>query len=200
MKTIPSIAIVVSNTLMGVGLRSIIKDMMPMADIRLFTDTNELANDMDPFAHFFVEADVLMKHSDFFTPFRHKVIVLLNSPSESASFSSYHTIPANQSEEQLIKAILRLEQSVHHDGQHLPSEIAHHDMERTRPTLSDREIEVLTLIVKGYINKEIADQLNVALTTVISHRKNIMEKLNIHSVPALTIYAVMNGFVKAENI
>jgi DNA-binding NarL/FixJ family response regulator len=40
----------------------------------------------------------------------------------------------------------------------------------------------------------------VALTTVISHRKNIMEKLNIHSVPALTIYAVMNGFVKAENI
>ena len=45
--------------------------------------------------------------------------------------------------------------------------------------LSAREIEVLVLITKGLINKEIADKLNISLTTVITHRKNIVEKLGI---------------------
>ena len=49
----------------------------------------------------------------------------------------------------------------------------------SRKVLSDREIEVLSLIVQGFINKEIADQLNIGLTTVITHRKNIMDKLGI---------------------
>ena len=57
--------------------------------------------------------------------------------------------------------------------------------------LSAREIEVLVLITKGLINKEIADKLNISLTTVITHRKNITEKLGIKSVSGLTIYAVM---------
>ena len=66
--------------------------------------------------------------------------------------------------------------------------------------LSDREIEVLSLIVQGFINKEIADRLNIGLTTVITHRKNIMEKLGVKSVSALTIYAVMNGYVDINRI
>ena len=48
---------------------------------------------------------------------------------------------------------------------------------------------------QGYINKEIADKLNIGLTTVITHRKNIMDKLGMKSVSALTIYAVMHGYV-----
>jgi DNA-binding CsgD family transcriptional regulator len=66
--------------------------------------------------------------------------------------------------------------------------------------LSDREIEVLSLIVQGYINKEIANQLNIGITTVITHRKNIMEKLGMKSVSALTIYAVMHGYVDIHQI
>jgi DNA-binding NarL/FixJ family response regulator len=58
----------------------------------------------------------------------------------------------------------------------------------------------MCLIVKGFINKEIADQLHIALSTVITHRKNIMEKLGVKSVSALTIYAVMNGFVDIHQI
>lgn len=68
------------------------------------------------------------------------------------------------------------------------------------PTLSAREIEVLVLVTKGYINKEIADKLNIGLTTVISHRKNITEKLGIKSVSGLAIYAVMNGYIDADSI
>ncbi len=63
-----------------------------------------------------------------------------------------------------------------------------------------REIEVLVLITKGLINKEIADKLNISLTTVITHRKNITEKLGIKSVSGLTIYAVMNGYIEADRI
>ena len=69
-----------------------------------------------------------------------------------------------------------------------------------RCLLSDRETEVMALIVRGYINKEIADKLNIGLATVITHRKNIMEKLGIRSVSALTIYAVMNGYVDIDSI
>ena len=66
--------------------------------------------------------------------------------------------------------------------------------------LSNREIEVLSLVVQGYINKEIALKLNISLTTVITHRKNIMEKLGMKSVSALTIYAVMHGYVDINKI
>ena len=66
--------------------------------------------------------------------------------------------------------------------------------------LSAREIEVLVLITKGLINKEIADKLNISLTTVITHRKNIMEKLHAKSVATLAIYAVMHGIVPVDQI
>ena len=66
--------------------------------------------------------------------------------------------------------------------------------------LTKREIEVLSLVARGFINKEIANKLNISLTTVITHRKNITEKLGIKSVSGLTIYAVMRGYVEADSI
>lgn len=53
----------------------------------------------------------------------------------------------------------------------------------------------MSLIVKGYINKEIANMLNISLATVVTHRRNIMDKLGFKSVSALTIYAVTRGYV-----
>lgn len=66
--------------------------------------------------------------------------------------------------------------------------------------LSSREVEVLSLVAQGMINKEIAEKLNISITTVISHRKNIQDKLGVKSVSALTIYAVMHGFVDVNKI
>ncbi|MBP5456966.1 MAG: response regulator transcription factor [Paludibacteraceae bacterium] len=61
--------------------------------------------------------------------------------------------------------------------------------------LSQREKEVLVLVAKGLTNKEIADQLNLSVYTVITHRKNITAKTNIKSVSGLTIYALLNNLV-----
>ena len=64
--------------------------------------------------------------------------------------------------------------------------------------LSEREKEVLTLVVQGLINKEIADKLHLSLHTVIAHRKNIAHKLNIHSTAGLTIYAIVNHLIEVD--
>jgi DNA-binding CsgD family transcriptional regulator len=55
-------------------------------------------------------------------------------------------------------------------------------------------------MVKGYINKEIADRLNISLTTVIFHRNNICDKLQTRSVGKLTIYAVLAGILQLNEI
>jgi DNA-binding NarL/FixJ family response regulator len=62
--------------------------------------------------------------------------------------------------------------------------------------LSDREIEVLRLLTQGLSNKEIADKLFISFHTVVSHRKNIVQKTGIKSVSGLTIYAVSNRLIE----
>jgi regulator of cell morphogenesis and NO signaling len=62
-------------------------------------------------------------------------------------------------------------------------------------TLSERERDVLIQLVNGLSNKEIADQLCISVHTVITHRKNITRKLNIHSTAGLTIYAIVNKLI-----
>ena len=66
--------------------------------------------------------------------------------------------------------------------------------------LSDREKEILVSVVKGMSNKEIAEFHNISIHTVITHRRNIGRKLEIHSVSGLTIYAILNKFVDIKDI
>ena len=61
--------------------------------------------------------------------------------------------------------------------------------------LSDRERDVIVALVQGMANKEIADHLCISVNTVITHRRNIARKLQIHSPAGLTIYAIVNGLV-----
>ena len=66
--------------------------------------------------------------------------------------------------------------------------------------LSEREKDVLIEIVKGLSNKEIADALCISIHTVITHRKNITRKLNIHSTAGLTIYAIVNKLINLNGL
>ena len=66
--------------------------------------------------------------------------------------------------------------------------------------LTTREKDVIKLIALGFANKEIADKLFISIHTVISHRKNITEKLGIKSISGLTVYAIMNKLLDLEDI
>lgn len=69
-----------------------------------------------------------------------------------------------------------------------------------REPLSAREREIIVCVVKGLTNKEIADELCISTHTVITHRRNIAAKLQIHSAAGLTIYAIVNKLVELSEI
>lgn len=69
------------------------------------------------------------------------------------------------------------------------------DIEDSYELLTQREREILQLIAEGKSNKDVANMLNLSLYTVETHRGNIMEKLNLHSVPELILYAVRKGVI-----
>jgi DNA-binding NarL/FixJ family response regulator len=65
-------------------------------------------------------------------------------------------------------------------------------------TLTQREREILKMIAEGYRNKEIAEDLCISVKTVEKHRANLMEKLDLHSIQALTAFAIEKGLVSRE--
>ena len=193
----PKIAIIDPNTLAVLGLKQLLLNMMPIVTVDTFGTLAELeANDADGYAHYFVSLDIVLANRAYFAERRRKTIVLTLSLSDSTQPSEFHTLCINQPEPQLVRQLLALEQHAHGQGQHLPPI----PQALQQKILSDREIEVMALIVQGYINKQIADRLNIALSTVVTHRKNIMDKLGLRSVSALTIYAVMHGYVDINKI
>ena len=177
----PKIAVVDANTLAVLGLKQMLQTVVPIMDVSAFGSFAELeANRPDSFFHYFVAQS----------------IVLTMNTDPATQPAGFHSLCINVPEAQLVRSLLALEQHAHAHGRNLPP------MPRalTGKLLSDREIEVLSLIVQGYINKEVGERLNIGLTTVITHRKRIMEKLGMKSVSALTIYAVTHGYVDINKI
>ena len=201
---IPRIAIIDQNTLEATGLKSIITDMVPMADVCTFasleemTQEEEASDDSLCFFHFFVSTQVLVAHADFFLQRQRQTIVLTSQPIVGRQFKNFHTLNTTQMEHDLLKSILTLFQYGHNSEKQRPN--APRFVENAETLLSPREAEVLALVATGCINKEIADRLCISLPTVVTHRKNICDKLHLRSVSSLTIYAVTHGIVNAEDI
>lgn len=191
----PEIAIIERNTLAALGMQTILEELIPHAVIRVFHSFEELIDDTpDMYAHYFVSIPIYFEHTAFFLERRPKCIVL--SAGEPQIPVGVPMLNTSLPQEKLIKTIMEMRNKGHEMTHHQLRPLPH----KTAKTLSAREIEVLVLVTKGLINKEIADKLNISLTTVISHRKNITEKLGIKSVSGLAIYAVMNGYIDAEVI
>ncbi len=72
--------------------------------------------------------------------------------------------------------------------------------ESDQDALSQREKEIVGCIVRGMTNKEIAEKLFISVHTVMTHRKNITRKLQIHSAAGLTIYAIVNKLVELSEV
>jgi DNA-binding NarL/FixJ family response regulator len=64
--------------------------------------------------------------------------------------------------------------------------------------LTSREAELLQMIAEGYVNKQIASELNISIKTVEKHRQHLMEKLNIHEIAGLTRYAIAAGVIESS--
>ena len=193
----PWIAIIDPNTLSALGLKHILQNVMPIMTIDVYGSFSELAaNEPDKYFHYFTAMNVVLENKAFFQERKRKTIVLTLSLDTMSQLSDFKCLYINVPEDQLVRSILTLQQHAHGHGEHLPPMP---DILKQK-ILSDREIEVMSLIVQGYINKEIADKLNIGLATVITHRKNIMDKLGMKSVSALTIYAVMHGYVDINKI
>jgi two-component system response regulator NreC len=65
----------------------------------------------------------------------------------------------------------------------------------THSLLTEREREVLQLLAEGRSNKEVATELNVGLSTIETHRGNLMQKLGLHNTAEIVLYAVRNGII-----
>jgi regulator of cell morphogenesis and NO signaling len=98
-------------------------------------------------------------------------------------------------------AIRRLEQQTRKDDiTKNIKQMVFKDGQDTSEVLSDRERDIIIGVVQGMQNKEIADSLNISVNTVITHRRNIARKLQIHSAAGLTIYAIVNGLVDISSV
>ena len=193
----PKIAIIDPNTLAVLGLRQLLQNVMPIMTVETFGSMTEFtANHPEQFFHYFVTMNIVLENRPFFTDHRRQTIVLTLSLDGGSQLSEFHSICINVPEQELVRSLLALQQHAHPQGKNLPAL----PQMLSRKVLSDREIEVLSLIVQGYINKEIATRLHISLSTVVTHRKNIMDKLGVKSVSALTIYAVMHGYVDINKI
>ena len=193
----PRLAIVDPNTLAAIGLRQLLQDFMPMIQVDVYGSMSELtANHPEGYAHFFVAMNIVVANRQFFLEHQHRTIVLTLSVDGNGQLPEFNSLCVNVPEKMLVRSMLMLLQKGHSHGRNLPPMTP----SAQRGTLTNREIEVMSLIVQGLLNKEVADRLGIGLTTVITHRKNLMDKLGLRSVSALTIYAVMNGYVDINAI
>ena len=101
-----------------------------------------------------------------------------------------------------VPAVLHLEREVSQANTHKKVEEAPTAKEEKTATddLSQREKEIITCVVKGMSNKEIAESLYISIHTVITHRRNIARKLQIHSPTLLTVYAIVNKLVDISEV
>ncbi|MBO6124802.1 MAG: helix-turn-helix transcriptional regulator [Bacteroidaceae bacterium] len=186
-------AVIDSNVLTCIGLQHLLGRLLPMAEIQVFTNSKELMElgDLSGFLHFFVSSNIFFQQPNFFRQLPKKTIVLVNGDMQIKDF---HTLNVCQSEKKLVGDIMALQHMGHDHAINLARQID------AKEVLSSREIEVAILLCKGYINKEIAEQLSLATTTVISHRKNIMEKIHARSLADVIIYCVIKGIVSIEEL
>lgn len=193
----PHIAILTENTLEGLGLAAIIERMMPFSEVHIYSAMKDMLGTKLQFFHYFVSSHFLLKEAKAIASLPR--VVVLSHGEEKLPMQGFHLFNVCQPEKEMVRAILSLANAGHRQPAPPAMIKDSNEIDKTAK-LTKRETDVLKLIVHGMLNKEIANELGVALTTVITHRKNLTAKLGIRSVSGLTIYAVTHGLVRMEEI
>lgn len=194
----PCIAIIDTNTLSGIALRGLLWDIYSSVEVLNYSNMDEFIKDSNRhFVHFFVSSEILFTCVEEFETLKSKTIVTSLGPDKAIEAAGFRVLDISRPEKELISEILHMHSIGHGEGGRKHNV---HDNKQASKELSTREKEVLSLMIKGLINKEIAEKLNISTTTVIFHRNNICEKLNTRSIGKLTIYAVLAGIVDINEI
>lgn len=185
-------AILDSNTLTCLGLQQLLNDLLPMVEIVVYNSIKELQESEDQrIAHIFVASRIYFENMQYFQENHKRAIVLVNG---DMAIKDVFTLNICQNEKKLVRDIMTLQHRGHSNS------MAMMRQDTNAVLLSPRETEVAVLLCKGFINKEVADKLNVSLSTIISHRKSIMEKLRARSLADIIIHCVTNGILSIEDL
>lgn len=191
------IAIVSPSQVIQLGLSAIVRENSGIYQLQNFNDLYSLQNFL-----LVNDASVVVIDAGIIT-FNQKLIISLRKEYSAASWIAIvyqyvnpsvigqfdDSITIDQGADDIMSVI----------NASLGTEKEHHEEVKTE-NLSDRETDVLKLLVTGYSAKEIAERLNISVNTVISHRKNISQKTGIKSLAGLTIYAVTNKVISMSNL
>jgi DNA-binding CsgD family transcriptional regulator len=122
--------------------------------------------------------------------FVHHFCIVMDSSVSSQSIGANDTIGLNASMDEIQSLVSKV----------LNKTGPLNEKESTHSELTVREKDVLKLVAMGHSSKEIADKLSISVHTVISHRKNVTEKLGIKSISGLTVYAILNKIINPDQI
>lgn len=179
------------------GIKALLEDFgsfRPVAEISAIQNLSRLVNELNPLLVFINTSEV---PASFFNEFIHSipaskrpVLIAINNAGmldENASFAKFQiNLAAEQEEtEAVFKQIAELFQDATDDD---------------KTELTTREQDILRTVALGLTNKEIAEKLFISQHTVITHRKNITRKLGIKSVSGLTVYAILNNLISADEV
>lgn len=182
-----NIAIISSDFFVGYGFKSLLYEYFNPADVDVFSSINEYFDCKNTYHLLVVSAPTHLLYGNRFS-IKNRIVVIAEVPQDSAS-AQVPVLYTRCSEQEVVEQL-----------QHILGNFATTISSDTKNELSEREREVLAKVAQGAINKEIADNLNISLNTVITHRKNITAKLGIKTISGLTVYAILNGVISEQEL
>lgn len=193
----PCFAIIDSNTLECMALRNILWDVFNGVEILSYNNMDSFIRDSNRhFVHFFVSTDILFSCADEFEMLKPQTTAISCGENRLYKDSGFKVLDITLPEHELLMSLACLQAT----GRYGESPAMQIRTESLMDRLSAREKEVLKLIIKGQINKEIASSLKISLPTVIFHRNNICLKLKTRSIGKMTVYAVLAGMIDINEI
>ncbi|MDD4819644.1 MAG: LuxR C-terminal-related transcriptional regulator [Flavobacteriales bacterium] len=175
------IAIITADTLHSLGLQNILVGYFAPVEVEMMNAFD--VEEARLYDYFFISVEEYASNINFFST-HHNFMLLSTHNAEK------NVLDVCECQEKMLERI----------NDFFRSHQMLNEKDAVGKTLSDREIQVLTLVATGCINKEIAEKLSISFNTVLTHRKNITAKLGIKTVSGLTFYAMMHGYVSSSDV
>lgn len=191
----PCFAIIDSNTLSAMALCEMMYKIYPGVETCTYGSIERFILDSNRhFVHFFVSTDILFSNPEEFDTLKEQTTVISRGAGRKFEEAGYNVLNVSLTREDIAAHLMHLPITGRERGLNSSKPV------HSREKLSEREKEVLIHMIKGRINKEIADEMGISLPTVIFHRNNICRKMKTRSLGRLAIQAVLSGLIDITEI